>query len=303
MPPDARAHFIVLADTHYHPAAPKDFAPPKLLTRAPEILAATVPAVNALSPEFIIHVGDLLCGGGSFDLTPKQYEHSLQDVAATYAGFDAPLHCVPGNHDCDAQQYRFGDFARTFGTPGIFDVVDVAPRLRLARAHIFRDGEAGGGTWTDALDEALRAADAEARSESTVLLLMLHSWVHAGVGAPDKGIITNAAQLQTTLAECPAVAATFSGHRHTNRVRLFRDYVCIDTACLIGYPLGFRQITITDDGWLTSRWHTIDLPEILATSSQLADEEHNHRWEGEVGDRDTTVVLPRARSTWSPSGS
>ena len=46
--------FVVLADTHYHPAAPKDFSPPKLLTRGPEILAATVPAVNALSPEFIV---------------------------------------------------------------------------------------------------------------------------------------------------------------------------------------------------------------------------------------------------------
>ena len=52
--------FVVLADTHYHPAPPKDFSPPKLLTRGPEILAATVSTVNALSPEFIIHVGDLL---------------------------------------------------------------------------------------------------------------------------------------------------------------------------------------------------------------------------------------------------
>ena len=94
------------------------------------------------------------------------------------------------------------------------------------------------------------------------------------------------------------MAATFSGHRHANRVRLFRDYVCIDTACLIGYPLGFREITVTDDGWLTSRWLTLDLPEILEASSQLATDEHNHRWAGEFGDRDITILLPRARAIW-----
>ena len=79
---------------------------------------------------------------------------------------------------------------------------------------------------------------------------------------------------------------------------LFRGYVCIDTACLIGYPLGFREITVTDDGWLTSRWLTLDLPEILEASSQLATDEHNHRWAGEFGDRDITILLPRARAIW-----
>ena len=293
--------FVVLADTHYHPAAPKDFSPPKLLTRGPEILAATIPAVNALSPEFIVHVGDLLCGGSSFELPRDLYDRSLRDVAGAFDGFAAPLHCVPGNHDCDAQQYRYGDFARAFHTPEVFDVIDVAPRLRLARAHIFRDGEAGGGTWTDDLDDALRAADAEARVDGVALFLILHSWIHPGVGAePTSGIVTDAERLQATMAACSTVAATFSGHRHANRVRLFRDYLSIDTACLIGYPLGFREITVTDDGYLTSRWLTLDLPEIIEAASGLATDEHNHRWAGEFGDRDTTVLLPRARAIWQP---
>jgi len=293
------AHFLVLADTHYHPAAPKNFAPPKLLTRGPEILAATVPAVNALSPDFVVHAGDLLCGGGSFELTRHQYDRSLQDVAQAFAGFAAPFYCVPGNHDCDAQDYRYGDFARTFDTPQVLDVIDVAPRLRLARAHIFGEGEADNGTWTAALDEAMRAADLQARADGVVLFLLLHNWVHPGAGdSPTRGIIGAAGQLQATLGDCPTVAATFSGHRHANRIRLFRDYVCVDTACLIGYPLGFREITISDEGWLKSTWHTLDLPEIFAISEQSDTDEHNHHWAGEFGDRDTTVLLPRARAIW-----
>jgi predicted phosphodiesterase len=200
--------FVVLADTHYHPAAPKDFSPPRLLTRGPEILAATVPAVNALSPEFIVHVGDLLCGGGSFELSRNQYDRSLRDVTGAFDEFTAPLHCVPGNHDCNAQHHRFCEFARAFDTPEVFDVID----------------------------DALRAADAQAEADGVVLFLILHSWIHPGVGADPSGIITKAKRLQATMAACSTVAATFSGHRHANRVRLFRDYVCIDTACLIGYP-------------------------------------------------------------------
>ena len=293
------AHFVVLADTHYHPAAPKDFAPPKLLTRGVEILAATVPAVNALSPDFVLHAGDLLCGGGSFDLSRDQYDQSLRDVAQAFAGFEAPFHCVPGNHDCDAQQYHYGDFAQTFGAPQVLDVVDVGRGLRLVRAHIFSDGEAGNGTWTDALDDALRAADAQAQADGVVLLLVLHNWIHPGGGdSPTAGIVANASQLQATMAQCPTVAATFSGHRHANRIRLFRDYVCVDTACLIGYPLGFREIIISDEGWLTSIWHTLDLPSIFAVAAQLDSKQNNDHWAGEFGDRECTVLLPRARAVW-----
>lgn len=286
--------FVVLADTHYHPAAAKDFAPPKLLTKGPEILAATVPSVNALKPDFIVHVGDLLCGGGSFELTRDQYDKSLADVSAAYGRFEAPFYCVPGNHDCDAQDFAYGDFARTFNAPARFDVVDVAPGLRLARANIFQDGEAEGGTWTNELDAALRDADSRARREGVSLFLLLHAWIHPGTGpSPIKGVITNTARLQNTLAECTSVAVTFSGHRHANRLRVIRDYISIDTACLIGYPMGYRMITVSDDGWLTAAWHTLDLDHVGVLAEALGTEQDKAHWAGEFGDRDNTVLLPR----------
>lgn len=294
------ARFVLLADTHYHPSAPKDFGPPKLLTKGPQILAATIPAVEALQADFVVHVGDLLCGGGSFELPAPEYDRSLQDVGQAYGQLTAPFYCVPGNHDCDSQEYRYARFIDAFATPQTLDVVDVAPGLRLVRAHIFADGEADAGNWTDALDEALRATDATAQADGAVLFLVLHSWFHPGAGDdPDKGIIANASRLRQTMTECGSIAATFAGHRHANRVRLFHDYVCIDTACLIGYPLGFREITVADDGWLTSRWHTLDLPDILQESAATGTRADQDHWAGEFGDRDTTILLPRAREIWS----
>lgn len=290
------SRFVVLADTHYHPAAPKDFAPPKLLTRGPEILAASVPEINALKPDFILHVGDLLCGGGSFELTRQHYDQSLVDVATAYAGFDAPFYCVPGNHDCDAQDLCYGDFARTFHTPDVFDVIDVAPGLRLARAHIFRDGEADGGTWTNELDAALREADFRANADGVSLFLLLHAWIHPGSGpSPTEGVIVNTGKLQRTLAECTSVAVTFSGHRHANRMRATRDYFSIDTACLIGYPLGYRMITVTDDAWLTATWHTLKLEHVGALAEALGTPQDKAHWAGEFLDRNNTVLLPRMR--------
>ncbi|MEE2833688.1 MAG: hypothetical protein VYD18_15120, partial [Candidatus Latescibacterota bacterium] len=61
--------FVVLGDSHYHPTAQRDFSAPKMLTRAREVLDASVPAINDASPDFILHNGDLLCGGDSFDLS------------------------------------------------------------------------------------------------------------------------------------------------------------------------------------------------------------------------------------------
>ncbi len=289
-------HFILLTDTHYHPTADKDWGAPKMLTRSDEVLQATVPAVNALHPEFIVHGGDLVCGGGSFDLSTEDYERSLADVAQRYADFDAPVHYVPGNHDCDAQTHSFEPLFDTFPVPRVLDVVDVAPGLQLALANIYHGGGLD-GNWTDELDVALRQADADARARHTGLLLILHEWVlpgHVKAGRElDAGCIGNTQRLRQTLIECTHVVASFSGHQHMNRIRLWRDVLIVDTACLIGYPLGFREITIDDEGFMACVFHVLDCDDLLTSSEARSTLEQNQGYAGEEIDRNTTVSLPR----------
>ncbi|MBT3342564.1 MAG: hypothetical protein HN712_17380 [Gemmatimonadetes bacterium] len=290
------SRFVVVTDTHYHPTAEKDWGAPKMLTRSAEVLQATVPAINALQPEFVIHGGDLVCGGGSFDLSTPDYERSIADVAQAYAGFSAPVHYVPGNHDCDAQTSSFEPLFEAFPMPRILDVVDVAPGLRLALANIYHSGGLD-GNWTDELNAALRQADADARARRIGLLLILHEWVLPGYVRAgrdyDAGCVGDAQRLRQTLIECPSVVATFSGHQHINRIRLWRDVLIVDTACLIGYPLGFREITVDDDGFMESRFHVLNCPDLLADSEARSTLEQNQAFAGEVIDRDTTVLLPR----------
>jgi 3',5'-cyclic AMP phosphodiesterase CpdA len=293
--------FVFLTDTHYHPCAPKDFGAPKMLTRGREVLDITAAAVNALKPDFIVHGGDLLCGGGSFEMPRETYLQSIEHVAQAYSGFDAPAYYVPGNHDCDADTRSLDAFASRFPVPDLLNVAEAAPGLRLALANIYAPASPDyGGVWTNEHDEILRQAGRDALTDRCALILVIHEWVVPADGdTAGKGVVGNAAALMRTLSELPAMAAVFTGHRHTNRIRLHGGFAVVDTACLIGFPLGFRELTLSPEGLMSSRFHQLDLPDLIRASYDRSSPEVNAGWQGEVGDRDTDLLLPGLREMWS----
>jgi len=293
--------FALLTDSHYHPQAAEDYAAPKMLTRSREVLAAIPDAVNALAPDFVVHAGDLFCGGSSFDLPTDLYEQSVDEVADAFATIQAPFYCVPGNHDCDAQSGSFAGFSRRFPLPDPLIIREVAPRLRLALANVYHSCsgiEEGTGIWTDALDADLREAATQAAQDGAALLLVLHTWVLSD-HTLNRGLVKNAERLVETIATHPAIAAVFTGHRHLNRIRMYRDFLVVDTSCLIGFPLGFRIITLDDDGLFSTSFHTLPLSAVNEASYARSTREENDRWQGEIHDRETEVFLPRLRRIWS----
>ena len=293
--------FVFLTDSHYHASAPEDFGAPKMLTRGREPLDASVLAINALSPDFVVHGGDLLCGGGSFEIPQEAYLQSIEDVAEAYSGFSAPIYYVPGNHDCDSEARSFDAFAERFPLPEPLTVAEAAPGLRLALANVYSPASPeGGGVWTDEHDEIFRQAGRVAVEDRCALILVIHEWVVPADGdAADRGVVGNSAALFRTLSELPAAAAVFTGHRHINRIRLHGGFAVVDTACLIGFPLGFREITLSPEGLMSCRFHQLDLPDLIQASYDRSSPEANAGWEGEIGDRDTDLLLPGLREVWS----
>ena len=292
--------FAFLTDTHHYPDAPKDYGAPKMLTRSQEVLDAIPPALNAQAFDFVVHGGDFLCGGSSFDLPTATYLRSIDEAAAAFARIEAPFYAVPGNHDCDAQSGSFAGFAARFSYPDPLTVVEAAPRLRLALANAFHDCEVfeqGAGVWTDALDEALRAAAVQALADGCALLLVIHPWILPDFDG-DRGVIAGAPRLIKTLDESPAIVAAFTGHRHINRITACRDYLVVDTACLIGFPLGYRRVVLSTDGFFKTRFHTLDLPDLRQRSYDRSTPEENRVWEGHIPDRDADILLPRLRALW-----
>lgn len=273
-----------------------------MLTMGRPIHEALVSAVNALEPDLILHGGDFLCGGGSFELAPNIYQRSIREVRHMFEGFNAPFYGIPGNHDCDAQTWRFDAFKKAFGTPDILDIDTVSPTLRIARANVFLGDTKtfGAGEWTDQHDERLRSANSDAVRDGIPIVLCLHTWILPDAPVPPgedgRGCIRRAAGLLQTISECPAIVATFTGHRHLNRITAYRDFLVVDTACVIGYPFGFREVSLSDNGWFSTRFHRLDIPEVTAAYRLRDDIGDDSRWEGQPHDCDLDVLIPRLQS-------
>ena len=298
------AHFVFATDSHHHAAAEKDFGAPKMLTRSHEVHDALAPAINACNPEFIVHGGDLLCGGGSFEMSRDVYVQTVDEVRKAFDGFEAPFYCVPGNHDCDAQDGKFDDFLKHFPIPDTLDIVDASPGLRLALANVYAANplENNTGMWTEEHEHLLRGSASKAYDDRCALILFIHPWVfpqyEAQADFKPGGYVGNAEQLIETMKELPAVIAIFTGHRHINRIRMYRDFLIVDTACLIGFPLGFREVWLTDDGYFKTRFRPLDLPDLMQASFDRSPLKANQAWQGEVHDRDTEILIPRLMELW-----
>ncbi|SVB31306.1 uncharacterized protein METZ01_LOCUS184160 [marine metagenome] len=294
--------FVFVTDSHHYPDAPKDYAAPKMLTQSQKILDAMVPAINAVSPDFIVHGGDLLCGGSSFEMPSKTYLRSIDEVANAFDQLQAPIYYVPGNHDCDARTGSFERFARRFPIPDTVDVFDAAPGVRVATVNIyqcdpFTDGQ---GIWTDELDQALSDAAREAYDRRCALILALHTWILPLEGETGSTtIITHADRLLETIATHPAIVMVLTGHRHSNRICLIHGCLLLDTACIIGYPMGFREITLYEDGTVQTTFRQLDLADLVQQSYHRSTADENLGWAGTLQDRDREVVLPRLHAIWN----
>ena len=296
------AHFVFVTDSHHYPDAPEDFGAPKILTQSGRVLDAMPAAINALNPDFVVHGGDLLCGGSSFNMPWATYVRAVEEVASACGRFQVPTYYVPGNHDSDAQQASFDLFAQHIPIPHVLDVIDVGPRWRLAVANVYHEcspiSEAG-GVWTEVLDQALQTAARTAESDGCGLILAVHPWVvphESQQNSPEPhGVIFEAARIQETIKTHPAIAMVLTGHYHRNRISLYHGCLILDTACLIGYPMGFREIWIEDNGTFRTQFHTLDLPDVLEASYGRSTPEENAVWAGRPEDRDVEMALPRWR--------
>ena len=296
-------HFIYLTDNHLFPNAPHDFGAPKLLTRSREILDAAIPQINAMDPSFIVHGGDLVCGGDAFKMESSAYVEAIQESVDRFSKFQAPLHVIPGNHDCDPVSGSFAQFASRVPMPEHLDVVEPADGIRLALVNVYPGNpiEYINGTWTDRHDELLREAASAGARDGCALILFMHTWLLEGRRDPDgkpHGVIDNADRMRNTIADCPAVVAVFTGHRHRNRISVVRDYLVVDTGCLVGFPMGFREIWLGDDGYFVTKFHTLDIPENVQVSYDTCSPEASRISEGEEWDQNAEVLLPRLRELW-----
>ena len=293
--------FAFFSDTHHFPDAPHNFGAPKMLTRSKEVLDILPSVINAENFDFVIHGGDIVCGGSSFNIPNNIYTRSLKEAAATFDQINAPFFSVPGNHDCDPNSWTYDEYGEYFNVHSPITIIDVAPKLRLALANIFFNVDVkqnGSGVWTEEMDKSLRETASQSLQEHTAIILILHSWVIPGEDG-NNGLISNAQELLQTIDECPSISIVFTGHRHMNRISEYNDCLIIDTACLIGFPLGYREVILSESGNFTTRFHRLKLPELIEDSRNRSTDIENRLWEGTIYDREKQSIISRLHNVWS----
>ncbi len=87
--------FAVIADSHVNPSDEDQISPYESHRLTNTRLAHTVDVLNALAPDFTVHVGDMI------HPVPEavSYPDAVARFKAAVGRLNAPLHLVPGNHD------------------------------------------------------------------------------------------------------------------------------------------------------------------------------------------------------------
>ena len=297
-PPETRNEmtpfrFAFITDTHLYLNAPKNFASGlQRQKESPELYKKLIEQLNAFAPAFVIHGGDIVCGGKSFDMTADDYEYALHRAKRFSERLNAPCYYIPGNHDLDPETGSKASYRALFGIDGrtyhsfvheqirfiLLDAQEVPEDL----THGYIDTEQL--TW---LESELKCAS-DKREEIFIFAhqLLLPSVEFQGLGSR----VANSAEVLEVVAPFERdILACFSGHLHLNRVYREQGILCIVSAGPICYPMTYRQIYVSADKF-EGRTEQIELPDAFA-GSEMANPDNNLYLSGRP--RDQEFSIPR----------
>ena len=208
--------------------------------------------------DHVVHLGDLTCGGGYFDMDPAEFAEQLHCLFSDYASLGQPVHALPGNHDCPPG----GDwslFESLWGLgSGLGSTIDLGgARLLLinAQGHSAQQIEAAlpedpvFGWVNEAELQRIESALATAQDRPVIVGIhqLLRPWV-VEVPYLDFFSVRNADAVLDLLARAGNVRAVFQGHAHFYEVQNVplgsRSVPFVITPAVIEYPAAWLLLEI-----------------------------------------------------------
>ncbi|MCZ6681288.1 MAG: metallophosphoesterase, partial [Candidatus Poribacteria bacterium] len=90
--------FAFITDTHLYPDAPQNFGNgAQQQESCIEIYTELIRQLNDFQPAFVIHGGDIVCGGENFGTTIDQYQAALVRAKHFEKQLNLPCYYIPGN--------------------------------------------------------------------------------------------------------------------------------------------------------------------------------------------------------------
>lgn len=186
------------------------------------------------------------------DLTGDGHEHELRAFGDTFSRCGAPLHVIPGNHDC--MQPDVNPMA-VLGQPDLPAWTAEVPGCRLVLVDTVERGVSAGVLPPERRDAL--AAELDAAAGAPVLC-----FAHHYTSGPPKRLRrrrsfgidrADSEALLALLADYPNVGGFFAGHTHRNRVRRFAPTGRMPHAEVCAtkdYPGAWAHYRIHEGGYL-----------------------------------------------------
>ena len=251
------------------------------------LLAELLTQLEKAQVDMVIHLGDVTCGGGYFDMPRADFYNTLKLVHKEFERLPQPIYALPGNHDCPPGGGNWAFFEQLWGlTAGTGATVDL-PNARLillnTQGHRQDQIELARPTdpvygWVNEL-ELLRLEDALATAGDRPVLLFCHQLLRPWTGAhnpwaPHFFGVRNSASVLEIMARYSNVRAVFQAHAHRFDVHQTllgkRNCHFVVIPALIEFPLAWMSLELTAS---QAQLHLqqLPLPELVQLSKQSGD--------------------------------
>ncbi len=271
------------SDTHYWPDATQCFGNlgSQQQPASKEILAQLTASIRAINPNFVLHLGDFTCGGGSFSMPAEDFLPNFRQIIEAFRQLPGAFYGLPGNHDSPlGELYHIAE--EYLGLPAGQGLTIDTPHARLillnAQGHNQQHVEAALPFdptigYVSPAELARLERDLTGAGDRPVLLFvhqLLQQWQGDQPWADLYGT-ENADSVLELLAKAGNVAAVFQAHAHRLDVQQRRlgqrDTHFIVLPAVIEYPMAWLELALTEDA-LSIQVHRLPLPELAERSRQ-----------------------------------
>ena len=285
--------FAFITDTHLYLNATQNFSGGLQQQKNSLLLyEKLVEQLNTFEPDFVIHGGDIVCGGNSFGMSDKEYEATLDKAQQLSQRINAPCYYIPGNHDLHPETGAKDSYLARFGINGMGSTCFIHEDIRfiLLDSQEVPEDLTHGYISTNQLAWAERELK-RARDYDQEVFIFSHQLPFPSVEFQGIGSrIANSAEILEVMTPFDRqILAFFCGHLHLNRVFREQGMLCVVSSGIICYPMMWRQVCVYPDR-IDVRSETVDLPEVLAASEVVAPDNNPYL----LGrDRDLNFSIPR----------
>lgn len=283
--------FAFITDTHLYPNAPQNFAGGlQQQMNSLALYERVIEQINEFDPAFVVHGGDIVCGGNSFDMSAEQYVEALNVAHSLGEKLNAPIYYIPGNHDLDPETGSKVSYLECFGINNRGSTCFVQENIRF----ILMDAQEVPNDLTHGYVSTNQLAWVERELKKAVdygeeIIIFTHQLPFPSVEFQGMGSrIANSAEILEVVAPFERqIIGFFCGHLHLNRVFREQGLLCIVTSGVICYPMMWRKVTVYPDR-VEVMSVPIDLPEVYAIS-EAVNPDNNPYLSGRPRDQEFTI--------------